>query len=533
MQFHIPAGAKSHPLNRHWQFSVGSGHALLALRADYARQLKFIHDTLGIERVRFHGIFCDDMQTRTDFTDLMPIPGAERFTETNFHSIGVAYDNVLAAGMKPFVELSFMPEKLASGNEQLKFYYGGNITTPKDYDAWEAFIQEFVRYLQHRYGEDEVRTWCFEVWNEPDLKGMFFAGDRDDYFELYAHTARAIKAVDPAIRVGGPSTSGSKWVESFTAYCRENHVPVDFVTTHQYAGDPLGGVTDQGGPEDADAENAFSGGFESFLAQIAQGLSQAQGSRVLDGQRAVMVDKSELEDIPNNGMVKNAALVKKQAGGLPVYYTEWNENSTFSAYTNDTRKVASYLVKVALELEQEQTVTGSSVWCFSDLFEEFHLFEEQFHGGFGLLTTDGIPKPSYYALRFLHDVGDERLELGDDATQGEIGAAAFRSGEGTQVLLFRQKMKNLDLPKETAEITVELPQAPKAVRVQRIDETSGNPLALWEADGKPLHMNRTEVEDLAARSAVAEEDLPFAYGDGVLTLKADLGVNDVWLIKIS
>ena len=530
MTIHIPMQAARHKLNRHWQFSVGSGHALLALRTDYARQLKFIHATLGIQRVRFHGIFCDDMQPRTDFTDLMPIPGAERFRETNFHSIGVAYDNVLAAGMKPFVELGFMPNKLASGDEQLKFYYGGNITTPRDYAEWEAFIREFIAYLQHRYGEEEVRTWFFEVWNEPDLKGMFFAGDRDDYFELYAHTAKAVKAVDPAIRVGGPATSGSKWVESCTRYCREHDVPVDFVSTHQYAGDPLGGVTDQGGPEDADAENAFSGGFEGFLQQIAQGLSQAKGDRVLDGQRAVMVDKSELEDIPNDGMVKNAAIVKQQAGGLPVYYTEWNENATFSAYTNDTRKVASYLVKTALELEQ--VVTGSSVWCFSDLFEEFHLFEEQFHGGFGLLSTDGIPKPSYYALRFLHDVGDDRLELGDDATKGEIGAAAFRSETGTQLLLFRQKMKNLELPPETASVTVELPHAPKAVRVQRIDETSGNPLSLWEAMGSPLHMNRSEVEDLAARSAVHEQDLPFTYADGVLSLQASLHVNDVWLIRI-
>ena len=532
MKLHISADAKTHKLNRHWQFSVGSGHALLALRTDYTKQLKFIHDTLGIERVRFHGIFNDDMHTMTTFKDLMPIPGAEKFSEINFHNCGIAYDNVLAAGMKPFVELGFMPESLASGTEQLKFFYHGNITPPADYAAWEAYIQAFIRYLQHRYGEEEVRTWFFEVWNEPDLQGMFFAGTRDDYFELYAHTARAIKAVDPAIRVGGPATSGSKWVASFTEYCRKNDVPVDFVSTHQYAGDPLGGVTDQGGPEEKeDAENAFSGGFEGFLANIAKGLAAAKGDHVLDGQRAVMVDKSEIEAVPNDGFARNAKIVKEQAGGLPLYYTEWNENATFSAYTNDTRKAASYLIKAALETEE--TLTGSSVWCFSDLFEEFHLFQEQFHGGFGLMTLDGIPKPTYYALRFLHDVGDERIELGEDATKGEIGTAAFRSEEGTELLLFRQKMKNLfDLPKETAEITLELAAAPKAVTVQKIDAENGNPLDVWESMGRPYEMNAAEIKAVADASTVPETELPFTYENGVLTIKAELGVNDVWLVKV-
>ena len=531
MKFHIPANPVTHPLNRHWQFSVGSGHALLALRTDYTRQLKFIHDTLGIERVRFHGIFNDDMHTLTNFTDLMPIPGGERFQEINFHNAGIAYDNVLAAGMKPFVELGFMPEKLASGTEQLKFFYKGNITPPADYAAWEHYIQSFIRYLQHRYGEEEVRTWVFEVWNEPDLQGMFFGGTRDEYFELYAHTARAIKAVDPQIKVGGPATSGSKWVQSFVEYCRANDVPVDFVSTHQYAGDPLGGVTDQGGPEEnPDAENAFSGGFESFLAQIAQGMANAKGDRPLDAQRAIMVDKSEIDDIPNDGFARNAKIVKEQAQGLPLYYTEWNENATFSAYTNDTRKAASYLIKAALETEQ--TVTGSSGWCFSDLFEEFHLFQEQFHGGFGLITVDGIPKPTYYALRFLHDVGDARIDLGEDATKGEIGAAAFKGKDGTQLLLFRQKMKNLDLPKESAEVTIELPKAPKSVTVQKIDEENGNPLKIWEEMGKPYEMNKAEIEAVASKSTVPEVDLPCVYENGVLTVKAELGVNDVWLVKI-
>ncbi len=213
MEFLIQKDTPVIPHKKHWQFCVGSGHALLALRTDYARQLKFIHDTLGIERVRFHGIFDDDMRTYTDLSMQMPLPGAQVFEEYNFNACGVAYDNVLNAGMKPFVELSFMPKKLMVHDERPKegrFFYKPCIVPPEDHAAWKRYIQAFLRFLIHRYGIEEVRTWYFEVWNEPDLPVAFWNGTRDEYFKLYETTARAIKEVDSQISVGGPATSNSK-----------------------------------------------------------------------------------------------------------------------------------------------------------------------------------------------------------------------------------------------------------------------------------------------------------------------------------
>ena len=235
MEFTINGSLPRVPHKKHWQFCVGSGHALLALRTDYTRQLKYIHDALGIERVRFHGIFCDDMRTCNDLSMQMELPGAEAYTEYNFNACGVAYDNVLAAGMKPFVELSFMPGKLAIRDGRPLtggFFYKPNIVPPADYAAWREYLQAFIRFLIHRYGIEEIRTWYFEVWNEPDLPYIFWNGSRDEYFRLYAETARAIKDIDSQIPVGGPSTSGSKWISSFVAFCHENNVPLDFVTTH-------------------------------------------------------------------------------------------------------------------------------------------------------------------------------------------------------------------------------------------------------------------------------------------------------------
>ena len=532
MEFRIQSNAPVHPHHKHWQFCVGSGHALLALRTDYTRQLKFIRDTLGIERVRFHGIFCDDMRTYNDLSMMYQIPGSEAFGEYNFNACGVAYDNVLDAGMKPFVELSFMPGKLArkkeGENPAGSFFYKPLIVPPEDLEAWKKYITAFLDFLVHRYGIEEIRTWFFEVWNEPDLPVAFWNGTRDEYFQLYEATAQAIKARDPQIRVGGPATSNSKWVRSFLKYCRERNVPVDFVSTHQYAGDPLGGVESQGEMDeemDFDLEAMIRG-----MQQAAAEMAKMEDKSFLAGFRKVMPDKSETTDIEYGVFPANAREVRKQAEDLPVYYTEWNENAGFSAYTNDTRKAAAYDVRAALETEG--VVDGSSIWCFSDIFEELHPFPQEFHGGFGMMTQNGIPKPVCHAMKMLADAGDERLDLGPDATCGEIGIAAFRKGRNTQVLLFRQKMKNLDLPGEKAVISVEMPAKPAAVTLRRIDETHGNPLRLWEEMGSPLSLNRAEVETLKRESDVLPEAWPFEWKDGTMTVEAELGVNDVWFLEI-
>ncbi len=533
MEFQIRKDTPVIPHKKHWQYCVGSGHALLALRTDYTRQLKFIHDTLGIQRVRFHGIFDDDMRTCNTLADLFPAEGAERFKEYNFHACGVAYDNVLEAGMKPFVELSFMPRNLMNREEgrpkEGGFYYKPLIVPPEDEKAWIDYIQAFVRFLIHRYGAEEVRSWAFEVWNEPDLQGAFFNGTRDEYFRLYEITARAIKEVDPRIPVGGPSTSNSKWVKSFLKFCADHDVPVDFVSTHQYSGDPLGGVEDQGDPlQEGEGGPGFD--LKAMFASVTEKLRNVAGNRLLDGFRAVMADQTETTDLPNNRFILNSAIVRQQAGDLPLYYTEWNTNAGFSAYTNDTRKVAAYDVKTALDVTDH--VDGSSIWCFSDIFEELHPFPEEFHGGFGMLTQNGIPKPVYHGMKMLADAGEERLDLGPDATGGEIGIAAFRKGKDLQTLLFRQKMKNLDLPKEKATVRIELDEKPRKVTLRRVDEDHGNPLKLWEAMGAPNDLNRREVEAIRKESDVTEEEWPFAWENGVLTLEADLSVNDVYFFQV-
>lgn len=266
-----------------------------------------------------------------------------------------------------------------------------------------------------------------------------------------------------------------------------------------------------------------------YLEEVRKyGLEQVQiltSYRVKTAAGVVELNRA-LEDLINPPMVGK----KEQADGLLVYYTEWNENAIFGAYTNDTRKVAAYNVRAALDVET--FVAGSSIWCFSDIFEEMHQFPQEFHGGFGIMTLNGIPKPVFYAMKMLAQVGDERIDLGADATTGEIGIGAFRSKDEIQVLLFRQKMKNLDFPKEKACIRIELEKAPQTVTVQRIDEEHGNPLKMWEEQGCPADLNHREVQELIEKSIVKEETVEYQYENQMLLMEAELGVNDVYLIRI-
>lgn len=534
MEIYISKNAATYPNHKHWQFCVGSGHALLALRTDYTRQLKKVHDELGIRYVRFHGIFADDMSTYTTLRQMLPFPGTEAFKEINFRACGVAYDNVLEAGMKPFVELSFMPRELAENPDQDGFiFYKPNPSMPKDVEAWKEYLKAFIRFLQHRYGEEEIRTWYFEVWNEPDLSSTFFTGGRDGYFRLYKASAEAIKEVDPLLRVGGPATSGSKWVRKFRQLCEEQGVPLDFLTTHQYAGDPIAGVEDSGSPESDGEENSDKSAFTPERLEAIQKMLQSVPEKTfLGGMRALLEDKSETTDIPKDMFLRNAKIVREQAEGYPLFYTEWGSNAIFSAATNDTRKTAAYIVKTALDVAPY--MDGSSVWCFSDIFEEWHPFVEPFHGGFGLLNQDGIPKPGYHAMKMLADCGDERIDLGDGATAGEIGYAAFRSDNGMQLLLFRQNMKNNDAAlKETATIRIEFAQQPITVTASFIDADHGNPMRVWQEDhGSRNDLNKAEIADIIEKSAVVPQKWNYSYSNGVIATEVSLGVNDICMIRI-
>src|SRR5215475_2339877 len=187
---------KKAPFPHFWEYCVGSDHASIALRSDWQNQLKLCHQQLGFQRVRFHGLLSDDVGTLTCNKDGLIY---------SFFNIDQIFDFLVSIGMHPFVEFSFMPIALASGRKTV-FHYQGNVTPPRDYNAWSTLIRKLVKHWQQRYGVTEMRQWNFEIWNEPNLSA-FWTGSQKDYFTLYRNAASAIKNVDDSFQVGGPATA--------------------------------------------------------------------------------------------------------------------------------------------------------------------------------------------------------------------------------------------------------------------------------------------------------------------------------------
>ena len=206
---------------------VGSGHATLALRSDWRQQLQQCHNDLKVEYVRFHGLLDDDMSTY-----LPTEPSTKPYSFFNVDSI---FDFLVSIGMKPVVELSFMPAGLASNASQTIFHYKGGTSPPSNYSQFADFIGDLALHLVERYGIQEVSTWYFEVWNEPNCG--FWSGSQQDYFDLFTVISESIAKVDSRLRVGGPVTCQSQWIADFRNLVVNESLHASFISTHEYPTD--------------------------------------------------------------------------------------------------------------------------------------------------------------------------------------------------------------------------------------------------------------------------------------------------------
>lgn len=461
------------PLAHVWEHTIGSDHAPMALRADWQAQLARCHRELGFRHVRFHGLLSDRMGTLICQNEELLY---------SFFNADLICDFLLDLGMRPFVELSFMPATLSSGHKTV-FRYQGNVTPPKDYQQWATLIHKLVAHWVERYGVDEVREWFFEVWNEPNLH-HFWTGTQADYFQLYRHTVEAIKTVDAALKVGGPATAQNAWVAEFLAFCEQHGLPADFVTTHYYP-------TDAFGEPGADTV-------------------------------------TQLANAPRNVMRDQAAVVRAQAQGRPLYYTEWNASSNPRDTLHDQPYAAAFVTRTLMGVSG--LVEGYSFWTFSDIFEENYFPSIPFHGGFGLLNLHGIPKPTYRAFELLHRLGDELLPV--DGKHETVDVWVVRKGQAATVLLTNHALPRHPIQTELVKLRLTDAPEPRAAYLERIDADHANPQRLWQEMGEPKYLSRREVEKLEAASRVAQESIAYTYQERAIECEIALPPHAVAAITI-
>lgn len=483
--FTLDAKSPTTSLYKYWEMCVGSCHATTALREDYRKQLAQCQREIGFRFLRFHGLFDDDMSVlRYDsFEDKLVL---------SFTNIDNIFDFLLSIQMKPFIELGFMPDCLKSKDTTV-FHYKGNTSPPLDYSKWAWFITEFVNHLLERYGRDEVRQWFFEVWNEPNLGGTdisegFWSGSMEEYFKLYETSARAIKAVDSKLQVGGPATSNNAWIRETAQFCKTNDVPIDFISTHHYPTDVILGY----GVEDS--QNFVVPPKNKNDPETMKKFKEE--SSIFHSDLWKKVDRGVLTE-----MTKKAV---KEAQGLPVYYTEWN---SLAGLPSDGPFGASFIAKTVMD--GIGLVEGYSYWTFSDIFEEGGMPSAEFHGGFGLLTMQGIPKASYRAFELLHQLGDKiyKTKMADGTV--DVYAVNKSLSHSLQFVIVNHHSLLHQVETEAVNISVtslNLPDgAALTADVQRIDDSHANALKSWEAKGKPEYVTQAQVEAIKSDSAIVRE----------------------------
>ena len=480
----------SAPRDRFADLSIGSDYPGTLIRDDSLAQLKTVKDELGFRYIRFHAIFHDALGTYKE-VDGRPVYDWSR--------IDYLYDRLLKIGIKPFVELGFTPEAMKTSDLSI-FYWKGNTSHP-DPKKWAALVEAFVRHIEERYGSDEVRSWFFEVWNEPNLDGFWEKADQQAYFDLYDATARTIKKIDAGLRVGGPSTAGAAWVPEFLAHAKASGTAVDFVTTHTYGVD--GGFLDEKGNGDtklSPSPDAIVGDVRNVRRQID------------DAGRA----------------------------GLPLYFTEWSTSYTPRDPVHDSYISAAYILGKLKA--SEGLVQGMSYWTYSDLFEEPGPPTAPFEGGFGLMNPQGVRKPAWFAYKYLNQLGTTELKTGD--TQSYV----TRDGRGAQVLVWDFQTPKQDKSNRPFYTAV---QPTVAARSLRLDLKGFKPglyqLSIYRTGfkandahtaylemGAPKTLTAAQLADLQGRTLDRPELRSIRVTkSGAASATIPMRVNDVVLVTIT
>jgi xylan 1,4-beta-xylosidase len=466
----IDAHAQATPFPHFWEEMFGSGRAILTLRESYREDLRAVKKVTDFKYVRFHAILHDEVGVYNEDEHGNPV--------YNFSYVDQIYDGLLKNGVRPVVEISFMPKKLAFNPDALHpFWYKQNVSPPKSMEAWDDLMKHFAQHLVDRYGIDEVAQWYFEVWNEPNIDFWNGIPRETSYFDLYAHTARTLKAVSPRLRVGGPATAAAHWVPEFLQYVAANHVPIDFVSTHGYADDT---------PED-----------------------------MLDTTEDVPMDDRVCRAVAKvHGQIKASAMPN-----LPLFWTEWNVQGMNES--RDTTFVGPALANTVRQCDGN--VNMMSFWTFSDVFEEGGPIPKPFEGEFGLRAKGGINKPSYYDFALLHKLGDERLA---NASKNVI---VTKNADGLSIAAWNL----VDPDKHGATQKIELSfigiPANARVTIQRVDADHGNVLPKYAAMGRPLDPTPDQVEQLNRETALPSPEETSLH-DGRLELS--LTPDALALVKI-
>ncbi len=451
-------------------FCVGTGRMGLALQKEYQEQLAFVQKYIGFKHIRGHGLFTDDMAIYHQYKD----ENGNIQDEYNYTYLDMVMDSYLEKGLRPFLELGFMPKKMASGDQTI-FYWKGNVTPPSEYSRWNKMVQNLLRHLMERYGVDDVVTWPIEVWNEPNLPGFWKGADMEEYFKLFKETFYAIKEVNPLFRVGGPAICGvddERWMQCFMEFIDRENIPLDFVTRHHYTTDNPEFVGHYGYPALRDGDAEFA---------------------VLEKSREI------IDSFP-------------KYKGLEMHITEFNTSYIGNAPVHDTNQNAAFVARLLSRMGEVNE--SYSYWTFGDIFEEGGVPFTPFHGGFGMVADGLIPKPTFWTFKFFKDL-KEAQDKGGECVYKDHNGVIIKTDKGYSGILWNDNRVRTN---EEMNFAIELPSSADEYFLckELVDEEVCNPLKIWHDMGEPSSLNASQKEILRAGA------YPFVSSE---TVKASSGIK--------
>ncbi len=494
------------PLTHVWKECITVGAAYELLREDLQQQLRFLQKTIGYRYIRFHATFHDNLGIVMENED-----GSVRYCWALFDKV---YDFLLEVGLRPIVELNPMPKALASG-DTTKFYFEMNVTPPKSMQAWEDLCAACVEHCLERYGQNEVLQWHFEVWNEPNLK-PFWIGTMEEYFELYAASARGVKRVDPRLSIGGPALAGGinpdlnpTWMLAFLEYCKENTVPVDFISYHNYA----------------------QGEYCFFPSRI--------GSPHEPGMCFV----NEFRDTKRY-------LEEAGYGDIPIYITEWNaqhcgdDGRAQWIGNNDSSRLLGGATVLFFTTESEPYVDMFGYWTASDIRFEPGITNQPYggrHQHTGLLTINGVPKPLYHAFKWLSRMQGPRYELTFKAKPTLARALVTDEIIGTHLLAWNMHVPDLPenpYPTEVWQETVSLPLPdrfeegdPVELVISTLKEREGSAYESWQDMEEPYSLTRMQHEFMESSAQPGFERRLVQVRNGAVRVELHLDRDEVMFVQ--
>ncbi len=425
------------------------------VRADTQEQLALAHEEIGLRHVRAVGMFDDELRTYsvppTAWRD------KERQHAPNWQIVDQCIRRMLDSGVNPMFTTSFCPSALASGPTTV-FTTKGRTSPPKDDAAWSALVRDGVEHAIRMWGRDVVRGWYFEVWNEPNLGGKdatngFFGGDFTDFCRLWDITWRAIKSVDPALRVGGPSAARAEWVAELLEHARKAGTPPDYIITHCYNND-----------------------------------SDAQPLSPFDGPQEDRASKS-----PNffNGVVRGTRSLLDQLGFRgEIHWNEWGRSWHPTDPQRESALEAAFIARAMAQVSQDGDYFA--YWCLSDIYDQVGYNASAFCGHYGMLNLHGLRKPSWQTHRLLRRLGTTRVPVagGDGFTD-----AIATSDGGRRILVYAHPTTFAD-PLATGTVSIRMDREPRQPSLWRIDRRDNNIITRWQELGSPAYLDRTALADL-------------------------------------